>query len=199
MRYPKALEKLIESYAKLPGIGRKSAERLAMFSIEGLDKEDLQEFAQVLATIKDVIKKCSVCGHITDIDPCSICNDDSRDKSTIMVVGESKDVFAMEKMGNYKGYYHVLGGFLSPMNGIGVEDLNIKNLVLRLRDEEIKEVIIATSATIEGEATAMYISKLLANTGILITRIAHGIPVGSDLGYADDLTLLRALEGRKQI
>ena len=142
---------------------------------------------------------CSVCGNLTDTDPCAICADESRDKSVICVVESPKDVVAMEKIREYRGYYHVLHGAISPMDGIGPDDINLKSLIMRLQDEDVKELIIATNPNIEGEATAMYIARLIKPSGIKVTRIAHGIPVGGDLEYADEVTLLKAMEGRREL
>lgn len=157
------------------------------------------DFAKSLVNAKRELTHCSVCGHITDQDPCTICQDESRDKSTICVVQDPKDVIAMEKMKEYKGKYHVLHGAISPIDGIGPEDINIPGLLNRLKDENVKELILATNPNIEGEATAMYISRLVKPAGIKTTRIAHGLPVGGDLEYADEVTLSKALEGRREL
>lgn len=199
MKYPDSITKLIESFSKLPGIGPKTAERLAFYVADKMKEEDTLNFAKALINIKRELTKCPICGFITDITPCSICADKSRDQSLICVVEEHKDVIAMEKMKEYKGYYHVLNGVISPINGIGPNDINIASLLERLKNEAIQEVILATNTTIEGESTAMYISKILSATGIKVTRIARGLPVGGGLEYADEVTLLRALQGRSEM
>lgn len=196
--YAKPLSKLINELSKLPGIGGKTAQRLA-FYILSMDDRDALALSDAIRTAKSSMRYCSVCGNLTDEDPCAICSDESRDISTICVVESSKDVIAMEKIREYRGYYHVLHGAISPMDGIGPEDINLKSLIERLRDERIKEVIIATNPNIEGEATAMYIARLIKPSGIRVSRIAHGIPVGGDLEYADEVTLLKAVEGRHEL
>ncbi|MBT2583968.1 recombination mediator RecR [Planococcus sp. ISL-109] len=198
MHYPEPISKLMESFMKLPGIGPKTAARLAFFVL-GMKEDTVLDFAKALVDAKRNLSFCSVCGHITDVDPCQICQDTSRDRSMICVVQDPKDVIAMEKMRDYKGLYHVLQGAISPMDGIGPEDINVPSLLTRLQDEEVKELILATNPTIEGEATAMYISRLVRPSGIRTTRIAHGLPVGGDLEYADEVTLSKALEGRREL
>ena len=198
MHYPEPISKLIDSFMKLPGIGPKTAGRLAFFVLS-MKEDNVLDFAKALVDAKRNLRFCSVCGHITDIDPCHICQDESRDKSLICVVQDPKDVIAMEKMRDYQGLYHVLHGAISPMDGIGPEDINVPSLLTRLQDEEVEELILATNPTIEGEATAMYISRLVKPSGIMTTRIAHGLPVGGDLEYADEVTLSRALEGRREL
>jgi recombination protein RecR len=198
MHYPEPISKLIDSFMKLPGIGPKTAVRLAFFVLN-MKEEDVLEFGKSLVNAKRNLTHCSVCGQITDKDPCHICDDQSRDRAVICVVQDPKDVIAMEKMREYTGYYHVLHGAISPMDGIGPEDINISTLLKRLHDDTVQEVILATNPNIEGEATAMYISRLLRPTGIRITRIAHGLPVGGDLEYADEVTLSKALEGRREL
>ena len=198
MHYPEPISKLIDSFMKLPGIGPKTAVRLAIFVLD-MKEDDVLGFAKALVNAKRDLAYCSVCGHITDRDPCYICNDSHRDQSVVCVVQEPKDVIAMEKMKEYQGVYHVLRGAISPMEGIGPEDINIPQLLKRLHDETVQEVILATNPNIEGEATAMYISRLLKPTGIKVTRIAHGLPVGGDLEYADEVTLSKALEGRREV
>lgn len=197
MDYPKALEDLIRAFMKYPGIGRKTAERYAMFTVNRLETEDVQLVSNSLIAAKTNIHPCSVCGHLTDEDPCRICADPHRDKSLILVLESSKDVFAIEKSGNFHGLYHVLSGVISPMNGIGPEDINLVSLINRLHDETVKELIIATSATQEGEATAMYVKRILATSGITVSRIAYGVPVGANLEYADEMTLQKAIENRR--
>lgn len=199
MYYPEAIQKLIESFSKLPGIGPKSAERLAVFVATKMKEENVLNFAKGLVSAKRDLMQCSVCGNLTDKNPCAICRDPHRDRSVIAVVEEIKDLIAMEKMKEYRGLYHVLNGVISPMNGIGPQDINIPSLLERLKNEEVKEIILATNTTIEGESTALYIAKLLENTDIKVTRIARGLPVGGGLEYADEVTLLKALEGRREI
>jgi recombination protein RecR len=198
MYYPEPVSKLIEGFMKLPGIGPKTAGRLA-FYVLNMKEDDVLDLAKALVNAKRQLHYCSVCNNITDIDPCHICRDKRRDPSIICVVQEPKDVVAMEKTREYEGYYHVLQGAISPMDGIGPEDIRIPDLLKRLSDEKVKEVILATNPNIEGEATAMYISRLIKPFGIRVTRIAHGLPVGGDLEYADEVTLSKALEGRREI
>ncbi|MER2090161.1 recombination mediator RecR [Sporosarcina sp. JAI121] len=198
MHYPEPISKLMDSFMKLPGIGPKTAGRLAFFVLS-MKEDTVLDFAKALVDAKRNLRFCSVCGHITDIDPCHICQDTQRDGSMICVVQDPKDVIAMEKMRDFKGRYHVLHGAISPMEGIGPEDINVPSLLVRLQDEEVEELILATNPTIEGEATAMYISRLVRPSGIKTTRIAHGLPVGGDLEYADEVTLSKALEGRREL
>ncbi|MFC0233476.1 recombination mediator RecR [Vagococcus entomophilus] len=198
MQYPAPIAKLIESYMKLPGIGAKTAARLAFYTIE-MNEDDVTTFAKSLISVKRDLHYCSICGNITEEDPCEICADNTRDKSVILVVEETKDVMALEKMREYQGLYHVLHGVLSPMDGTGPDDINIASLINRLHDAKVKEVIIATNATTEGEATAMYLSRLIKPAGIKVTRLAHGLSVGSDIEYADEVTLLKAVEGRREL
>ncbi len=198
MYYPEPVSKLIEGFMKLPGIGPKTASRLA-FHVLTMKEDDVLDLAKALVNAKRQLSYCSVCHNITDVDPCHICRDKRRDASMICVVQEPKDVVAMEKMREYEGYYHVLQGAISPMDGIGPEDIRIPDLLKRLSDEQVKEVILATNPNIEGEATAMYISRLIKPFGVRVTRIAHGLPVGGDLEYADEVTLSKALEGRREV
>lgn len=198
MHYPEPISKLIDSFMKLPGIGPKTASRLAFFVLT-MEEDTVLTFAKSLVDAKRDLTYCSVCGHITDVDPCHICQDAQRDRTTVCVVQDPKDVIAMEKMRDYNGLYHVLHGAISPMDGIGPEDINVPTLIKRLQDAEIEELILATNPTIEGEATAMYISRLVKPSGIKTTRIAHGLPVGGDLEYADEVTLSKALEGRREL
>ncbi|PJK15558.1 recombination protein RecR [Chryseomicrobium excrementi] len=198
MHYPAPISKLIDSFMKLPGIGPKTAARLAFFVLS-MKEDTVTDFAKALIDAKRNLSYCSVCGHITDVDPCAICQDASRNQTMICVVQDTKDVIAMEKMRDYQGLYHVLHGAISPMEGIGPEDINIPPLLKRLQNEEVQELILATNPTIEGEATAMYISRLVKPSGIRTTRIAHGLPVGGDLEYADEVTLSKALEGRREL
>lgn len=196
--YASPVAKLIEAFEKLPGIGHKTAQRLA-FHVLNLPIEKAQNLANAIIDAKQKIRYCSVCNNLTDIDPCGICSSHTRISTVICVVEDPKDVVAMEKTREFKGTYHVLHGAISPMEGIGPEDIKIKELLSRIREGDIKEVILATNPNIEGEATAMYISKLLKPLGVKTTRIAHGIPVGGDLEYADEVTLAKALEGRREI
>lgn len=198
MQYPEPIARLIDSYMKLPGIGQKTATRLAFYTID-MKEEVVNEFAKSLLSVKRDLHFCSICGNITEEDPCEICSDPTRDKETILVVEEPKDVMALEKVREYNGLYHVLHGVLSPMEGTGPEDINIASLIQRLHDDQVKEVIIATNATTEGEATAMYMSRLIKPAGIKVTRLAHGLSVGSDIEYADEVTLLKAVEGRREL
>lgn len=198
MLYPTPIAKLIDSFSKLPGIGIKTATRLAFYTI-GMSDEDVNDFAKNLLSAKRDLTYCSTCGNLTDEDPCGICKDETRDSSVILVVEESKDVSAMEKIQEYRGKYHVLHGLISPMNGAGPDDINLKTLITRLMDSEVSEVIIATNATADGEATSMYISRVLKPAGIKVTRLARGLAVGSDIEYADEVTLLRAIENRTEI
>ena len=197
-KYPKPLNKLINELSRLPGIGGKTAKRLA-FHILSMSDGDAFRLSDSIREAKEQMRYCSVCGNLTDVDPCAICSDTDRDPSVICVVESPRDVIAMEKIREFKGYYHVLHGTISPMDGIGPDDINLKSLVLRLQDERVQELIIATNPTIEGEATAMYIARLIKPSGIKVSRIAHGIPVGGDLEYADEVTLLKAVEGRRQL
>ena len=196
--YAKPLNKLINELSRLPGIGGKTAQRLA-FHILSMEDRDALELAEAIRNAKTTMTYCTVCGNLTDADPCAICSDSGRDSSIICVVESPKDVVAMERIREYRGYYHVLHGAISPMDGIGPDDINLKSLIVRLQDEAVKELIIATNPTIEGEATAMYIARLIKPSGIRVTRIAHGIPVGGDLEYADEVTLLKAVEGRREL
>lgn len=197
-QYPKPLARLINEMSKLPGIGTKTAQRLS-FYILSLEDKEAEQLASAILTAKKEMKYCSVCGNLTDEDPCAICSDKSRKADTICVVESPKDVMAMERIREYNGLYHVLHGVISPMEGIGPEDINLMSLLKRLQANDIKELIIATNPNIEGEATAMYIARLVKPSGIKVSRIAHGIPVGGDLEYADEVTLLKAMEGRRKL
>lgn len=196
--HSKSLQRLISALHRLPGIGPKSAQRLA-FHILKSSRAEANELAQAILAAKEKMKSCSVCGNITDSDPCLICDDSTRDGSTICVVEQPQDIFIFEKMGEYKGTYHVLMGALSPLDGVGPDDLKIKELVTRIEQDKIKEVIIATNPNVEGEATAAYLSKLIKPLGVKVTQLAQGMPMGSDLEYADEVTLAKALEGRREI
>lgn len=197
-QYPKPLVRLINEMSKLPGIGSKTAQRLS-FYILSLEDKEAEQLANAILTAKKEMKYCSVCGNLTDEDPCGICSDPSRNAETICVVESPKDVMAMERIREYNGLYHVLHGVISPMEGIGPEDINLMSLLKRLQTTDVKELIIATNPNIEGEATAMYIARLIKPSGIKVSRIAHGIPVGGDLEYADEVTLLKAMEGRREL
>ena len=196
--YSPSIEKLIESFERLPSIGHKTAVRLAFHMLD-LSKEETEEFINSIINAKEKLKYCSNCYNISDTDPCPICSSPKRDNSVICVVEDVRDVMAMERTHEFKGVYHVLHGTISPMNGIGPEDIKIKELLNRISEGNIKEVIIATNPRVEGEATSMYISKLLKPFGVKVTRIAHGIPVGGDLEYTDEVTLTKALEGRREL
>jgi recombination protein RecR len=196
--YPEPLAKLIDSFTRLPGIGPKTAGRLA-FHVLNMKEEDVLDFAKSLVNVKRNLHYCSCCCNITDVDPCRICQDKTRDGSVICVVQESKDLVAMERTREFHGFYHVLHGAISPMEGIGPDDIYIAELLKRLSDETVQEMILATNPNIEGEATAMYLSRLVKPFGIKVTRIAHGLPVGGDLEYADEVTLTKALEGRREL
>lgn len=196
--YGNPISKLIEELSKLPGIGGKSAQRLAFYIIN-MPIENAKALTESILNAKLNIKYCSICCNLTDTDPCNICSNSKRDKKTIMVVEDPRDMAAYEKTREYKGLYHILNGAISPMAGISPQDIKIKELIERLNDDNIEEVILATNPNIEGEATALYISKLLKPIGIKVSRIAHGVPVGADLEFIDEVTLSRALEGRKPI
>ena len=196
--YSPSIEKLIESFEKLPSIGNKTAARLA-FYILNASEEETNEFVNSIINAKKSLKYCSICWNISDTDPCPICANPKRDKTQICVVEDVRDIIAMEKTHEFKGVYHVLHGSISPMNGVGPDDIKIKELLSRLMDGQVKEVILATNPRVEGEATAMYLSKLIKPLGIKVTRIAHGIPVGGDLEYTDEITLTKALEGRREL
>lgn len=196
--YSEPIDRLINEFSKLPGIGRKTAQRLA-FHVINMNPEDVSGLSKALMDVKKEIKYCKICCNISDSDICPICANSHRDSSVICVVEDPRDVAAMERTKDFNGKYHVLNGVISPMDGIGPDMLNIKELIARLGDGSIKEIIMATNPTIEGEATAMYISRLVKPMGIKVTRIAHGLPVGGDLEYADDVTISKALEGRREI
>ena len=199
MQYPLPIANLIESYMKLPGIGEKTATRLAFYTLD-MPEQDVSDFAKALVDVKHNLRQCSICGNITEKDPCAICMNPDRDQSTIMVVEQPKDVMAFEEMGEYDGLYHILHGVLSPMDGIGPEEINIKSLITRLqKSDQVKEVILALNSTPEGESTAMYISKLIKPAGIKVTRLAAGLAVGSDIEYANSITLKRAVQGRTSL
>lgn len=198
MNYPKTILKLIECFKKYPGIGEKTAERLALASIN-MESDIVDLFSNSLKDSKTKIKKCSRCGSLTEEDLCQICTDKSRDTSTLCVVEECKNVILFEKIGSYKGMYHVLGGLISPLEGINPEDIHIDKLIDRIKKENIKEVILAIKPSVEGETTALYIRKILEGTNVKISKIAHGIPMGADIDYIDPLTLEMAIEDRTTI
>lgn len=193
-----SLDKLIEQFARLPSVGRKSAQRLAFHILEMSDK-DAQTFTDTILNARESIHRCEICCNLTDGEVCSVCTSPSRDKSVICVVEDPRDVIAIERTHEYNGLYHVLHGAISPMNDISPEDICIKELLKRLSDESVKEIIMATNPTVEGEATAMYISRIIKPLGINVSRLAYGVPVGADLEYADEFTLIRAIEGRNEL
>ena len=196
--FPAALQELADQFARLPGVGGKTAQRLA-FHVLGLPMEDAQAFADAIITAKNTVHTCPVCQNLTDREICPICNDDMRDRGLICVVAEPKDVIAMERSREFVGVYHVLHGVISPLNHITQDDIRIKELLQRVAEGHVREVIMATNPDTEGDATAMYISRLLRPMEVKVTRLAYGVPVGSQLEYADEVTLSRALEGRQEI
>jgi len=196
--YPEPIAKLIDAFSRLPGIGPKTAGRLA-FHVLRMKEEDVVDFAKALVSVKRNLLYCSICCNITDTDPCRICQDKGRDPSMICVVQEPKDLVAMERTKEFHGYYHVLHGAISPMEGIGPDDIRVAELLRRLSDERVQELILATNPNVEGEATAAYLSRLVKPFDLKVTRIAHGLPVGGDLEYADEVTLTKALEGRREL
>lgn len=198
MKYPKALIKLIEDFSMLPSVGKKTAERYALFVYTKMLEEDVINFSNDLVEVKKNIKICKCCGNISEEEICDICSDDTRNKKQILVVETIKDLFVIENVNQYNGIYHVLNGAISFSKGIGVNDLNINSLINQVKNGEVEEIILATNATLEGETTARYIKELLREYNIKITRIAHGLPVGGEMSYADDMTLLKAMEGRRE-
>ncbi len=198
MKELKSVQKLTEAFARLPGVGHKSAEKMAYAVLE-LDDEVVKNFSDALLEVKSKIHHCPICGNYTEDEICDVCSDKNRDKSKILVVSYPKDVYAFEKLRTYDGKYHVLGGVLSAVNGVGIDDLNIDSLLKRIDEDEIKEIILATNPTTEGETTALYLARLLENKNVNVSRLAYGLPMGGYLEYADSLTLSRALEGRKKI
>lgn len=197
-QYAVPIANLIEQLSTLPGIGRKTAQRLAFFILE-METLEVEKLSQSLLEAKEKIRLCSICCNLTDTDPCRICASEKRDKSTICVVEGAKDVIAMERSREYKGQYHILHGVISPMDNIGPDEIRIKELLNRLNGDEVKEIIIATNPTVEGEATSLYLSRLIKPLGIKVTRIAHGIPIGGDLEYFDEVTISKAMENRREI
>ena len=198
MEYTKPLANLVEYFQKFPGIGPKSAQRMAFFLLK-MPHGEVEKFAQSMIIAKETIKYCETCFNMSASNPCEICSDDTRDKSTICVVAETKDLIAIEKTREYRGQYHVLQGVISPIDGVGAEDIRIKELLVRITDERVKEVILALSPSVEGEATSLYLSRLIKPFKIKVSRIAFGLPVGADLEYADEITLARAIEGRREL
>lgn len=196
--YDGAVADLIDELGRLPGIGPKSAQRIAFYLLQA-DPADVRRLADVLVTVKERVRFCMICGHVTEEETCRICRDPRRDPTALCVVEESKDVIAIEKTGEYRGRYHVLGGAISPIDGIGPDDLRIRELLARLADGEVTEIIIATDPNLEGEATATYLARLLTPMGLTVTRLASGLPVGGDLEYADEITLGRAFAGRRRL
>lgn len=192
------LARLIDEFHKLPGIGPKSAQRLAYYLLR-MPPQEAQALAAAILDVKERVSLCSICQNVTEIDPCRVCSDDRRDRTIICIVEEPLDILAMERSGNYQGLYHVLHGAISPMDGIGPEDLKTAELLHRLRSGEVVEIILATNPNLEGEATAMYLTRLLKPLGVRVTRLARGLPVGGDIEYADDVTLARALDGRQEM
>jgi recombination protein RecR len=192
------VSRLIEEFSKLPGVGPKSAQRLTYYLLRA-SQEDAQALAQAILEVKEKIILCSICQNITDADPCAICNNDQRDRGIICVVEEPLDILALERTGSYRGMYHVLHGVISPMDGIGPDDLKVRELLARLKSGEVQEVIMATNPNLEGEATSMYLTRLISPLGLKVTRLARGLPMGADLEYADNVTLARALEGRQEV
>ena len=198
MIYPKSIAALIEHFQKFPSVGPKSAQRMAFYLLR-MPLTEVEKFAQSMIEAKENTKTCEICFNMSSSSPCEICSSPQRDKSTICVVAETKDLIAIEKTNEYKGLYHVLQGLISPMDGIGADDIRIKELLNRLTDENVKEIILALSPSVEGEATSLYLSKLIKPFGIKISRIAFGLPVGADLEYADEITIAKAIEGRREL
>ena len=197
-QYALPIANLIEQLSRLPGIGRKTAQRLAFFILE-MDDLDAERLSKSITDAKDKIKLCNICCNLTDVEPCKMCQNTQRDKSIICVVEGAKDIIAMERSREYKGEYHVLHGVISPMENIGPNDIKVKELLARLSDGIVEEIVLATNPTVEGEATALYLSKLIKPLGVKVTRIAHGIPVGGDLEYFDEVTLTKAMENRREL
>ena len=198
MIYPKSIATLIEHFQKFPSVGPKSAQRMAFYLLR-MPEPEVQKFAQAIIDAKANTRTCEVCFNLSSTSPCEICQSTKRDRSTICVVAETKDLIAIEKTNEYKGLYHVLQGVISPMDGIGADDIRIKELLTRLTSEEVQEVILALSPSVEGEATSLYLTKLMKPFGIKISRIAFGLPVGADLEYADEITITKAIEGRREV
>ena len=197
-KYPSSLENLIECFSKLPSVGKKTAERFALYTFFHMDEVELTDFSNALLSIKKDIHICPSCGNMTEDSLCSICQDSTRNHRQVLVVETIKDLITIERVNEFKGIYHVLNGAISFSRGIGIQDLNIESLTKKVKNKEIDELILATNATIEGETTARYLYELYRNNEVKITRIAHGLPVGSDLSYADEMTILKAFEGRRE-
>ena len=198
MNYPKDLEKLINYYQKLPGIGEKSAERLAIATLE-FSEDEIQEFSDTIKSAKKNLTRCSICGHLTDSEICNICSDENRNKNIICVIEDYKSIFSFEKTGTFNGAYHVLNGLISPMDDIGPEDINLSSLISRVEKLKNPELILALKPTVEGEATTLYIKKILEDKKVTISRLSYGIPIGAEIDYLDNVTLEKALEDRKKI
>jgi len=198
VQYARPLARLVAEFEKLPGIGPKSAQRLAFYVLR-LSEEEARALSDAITEVKARIGYCRICFNFTDQEVCDICRDPRRSADQICVVADPRDLIAMEKTGEFKGTYHVLGGVLAPMEGVGPDQLKIRELLARLRDHEVKEIVLATNPTVEGDATAMYLASLLKTLGVRVTRIAHGVPVGGDLDYADQATLIQAFEGRREL
>ncbi len=198
MIYPKSIAALIEHFQKFPSVGPKSAQRMAFYMLR-MPESEVQKFAQAILDAKRNTRTCEICFNLSTTSPCEICTNPKRDRSTICVVAETKDLIAIEKTNEFKGLYHVLQGLISPMDGIGADDIRIKELLSRLTSEEVKEIILALPPSVEGEATSLYLTKLIKPFGIKISRIAFGLPVGADLEYADEITIAKAIEGRREI
>jgi recombination protein RecR len=196
--YPEPIGRLIETFQKLPGIGPKTAQRLALFVLK-LPREEVAAMARSMVEAREKTRYCSVCGNFSDGENCAVCRDMRRDTAVICVVQDPRDVLAMERMREFRGVYHVLGGAISPIDGVGPDQLRIRQLLERVRDGQVSELILATNPNVEGEATALYLARLIKELGVRVTRIAHGLPVGGDLEYADEVTLSRALEGRREL
>lgn len=197
--FPENINNLIENFKKLPGVGQKSAERMVFSVLSNFDSDDYDDFSNSLINVRDNIKYCSICNCISDSDVCNICNDNSRTKSVIIVVENSKDVFLLERLGNFDGCYHVLNGLISPFDGVGPEDINLVSLFSRVKETGIKEIIFVTRSGIEADTTILYIKKFLKDLDVVITRVANGIPIGADMDYIDTLTLESALNNRKEV
>ncbi len=198
MIYPKTLENLIESFKRLPGIGEKTAERLA-FAVLEFNEEDIEKFSNSIVSSNKLIHPCKICGMLTDKETCDVCQDKTREKDLLIVVEDSKDAFLFEKIGNYKGYYHVLGGLISPLDDIGPNDISINQLQSRIKEGQVKELVLAIKSSIEADTTSLYIRKILEKSNVKVTRIASGIPIGADMDYVDALTLESALKNRKEV
>ncbi len=198
LKYPQALENLIEAFQSLPSVGRKTAERYALYILNHQEEENITDFSNALLSLKKDIHTCIVCGNMTEGSICPVCMDQTRNKKQIIIVEDVKDLYTLENLTIFKGVYHVLNGAISFSKGVAIEDLNIDSLIERIQKDEVEEIIIATNATLEGETTARYLKELIKDYKVKITRIAHGLPVGGDLSYADEMTVLKALEGRRE-